>query len=235
MDELLRLEGAAFGYGARTVVSGVDLAVRAGDFTGIVGPNGSGKTTLFRGLLGLLPPQRGRVVRAGVAVGYVPQRESLDAIFPLSVREVVEMGAYGRLRGLRRLGRIEKALAGELLERVELREHERAPFASLSGGQRQRVLIARALMVRPALLLLDEPTSGIDRSAEAVIQKLLRALNAEGVAILLVSHQLGLVREEARRVLWVADGRVRAGAPRELLAPERLDRLFAGHGAGNGA
>jgi manganese/iron transport system ATP-binding protein len=216
--ELLRLEGAAFGYGGAPVIAGVDLAVRAGDFVGIVGPNGAGKTTLFRGMLGLVAPLAGSVVRGHRALGYVPQREALDAIYPLTVREVVELGA----------ARARRAEAAALLERVGLAGRGSAAFASLSGGQRQRALIARALMVRPELLLLDEPTSGVDRGAVVRILALLRELNAEGLAVLLVSHQLPLVREAVQSVLLVADGRVRAGAPDELLAPGNLDRLFAG-------
>lgn len=227
MSELLRLEGAAFGYGARTVVAGVDLVVRSGDFLGIVGPNGSGKTTLFRGMLGLIRPRAGTVLRFARSIGYVPQRDTLDPIYPLTVREVVEMGAYARLRGLRRLGRADRELAVGWLERVGLSEHAQAQFASLSGGQRQRALIARALLAAPQLLLLDEPTSGVDERASIRIVELLRELNAEGLAVLLVSHQLALVRESVREVLWVGDGRVRRGPPEDLLRTQVLTRLFS--------
>jgi manganese/iron transport system ATP-binding protein len=231
VSELLRLEGAAFGYGARTVIAGVDLCVRAGDFIGIVGPNGSGKTTLFRGMLGLIRPSAGRVVRDPRPVGYVPQRDTLDAIYPLSVRDVVEMGAFGRLRGLRRLDRAERALAGRWLERVGLADEADAVFASLSGGQRQRALIARALLVDPALLLLDEPTSGVDQHASAQILGLLRELSSAGLAVLLVSHQLGLLRESVRQVLWVGDGRVQLGSPEELLRAEPFVPMHSAAGA----
>ncbi|MFN0242462.1 MAG: metal ABC transporter ATP-binding protein [Planctomycetota bacterium] len=228
MSLLLRLAQASFGYGDRTVVSGVDLTIGAGDFVGIVGPNGSGKTTLFRGMLGLIAPLSGAVERHTAAIGYVPQRESLDSIYPLRVDEVVHMGAYGRLAGLRTLGRGERELARACLARVGLEDRATEAFASLSGGQRQRVLIARALMARPRLLLLDEPTSGVDRAAAAQILELLLALRREEqVAVLLVSHQLGLVRESVDDVLWVADGRVERVPARELLDPSNVDRLFA--------
>jgi ABC-type Mn2+/Zn2+ transport system ATPase subunit len=231
--ELLRLEHAVFGYQGRTILAGVELVVGSGQFLGIVGPNGAGKTTLFRGALGLIAPMRGRVVRARNALGYVPQREGLDPLFPLSVEEVVHMGAYGRLAGLRRLREPERALAHAMLGRVGLEEHARARFASLSGGQRQRVLIARALMARPRLLLLDEPTSGVDRAARRVILELLRELNAkEGLAILLVSHELTLLREAVREVLWVAGGQVERRPADELLRPENLDTLFSALSAG---
>jgi ABC-type Mn2+/Zn2+ transport system ATPase subunit len=228
MTVLLQLTDASFGYGGKPIVSGVDLNVDAGDFIGIVGPNGAGKTTLFRGILGLLPSLAGRMQRFTDAVGYVPQRESLDSIYPVTVDEVVEMGAYGRLTGLRRLAQADRELASACLERVGLTDMRREPFSSLSGGQRQRVLVARGLMARPQLLLLDEPTSGVDRTAQARILELLVDLNRrEGMAILLVSHQLVMVRETVRQVVWVSDGRVLHGDAHEMLKPENLDRLYA--------
>lgn len=224
---LIRLRAAAFGYSGKRIVSGVDLDIDAGRFLGIVGPNGAGKTTLFRGILGLLPVLAGSCERApGLVSGYVPQRESLDAGYPLSALEVVEMGAYRRLNALRRLVRGEREAALGLLERMGLRAEQHTPFSALSGGQRQRVLLARALLTRPDVLLLDEPTSGVDRGAQEQILRLLRELHREGLAILLVSHQLSLVRESVGEVLVVANGRVQCGDPRELLAPERLDALF---------
>lgn len=228
---LLAARGAAFGYEGRAIVSGVDLEVGAGSFFGIVGPNGSGKTTLFRGLLGLVPPLAGKVERRPGAIGYVPQRESLDALFPLRVDEVVEMGAYGRLRGANLLARGDRELVGSSLARVGMREHARDAFSSLSGGQRQRVLIARALMAQPRVLLLDEPTSGVDRGATRAILDLLRELNErDSLAILLVSHQIGMVRDVVERALVVREGRVVEGDPKVLLAAEALDALFATEG-----
>jgi ABC-type Mn2+/Zn2+ transport system ATPase subunit len=228
MSVLLRLEKAGFGYGGHPIVSGVDLQVQSGAFVGIIGPNGAGKTTLFRGILGLIPALEGRVERFENAVGYVPQRETLDAIYPLRADEVVRMGAYGRLRGLRTLPSSERDLARECLDRVGLLSRACEPFSSLSGGQRQRVLIARALMARPRLLLLDEPTSGVDRGAQAHILGLLSEMNrTQDMAILLVSHQIGMVREAVKSCLWVSGGTVRAGDPRVMLATEHLDELYS--------
>src|SRR5687767_11083355 len=134
MTTLLRLSKAAFGYAGKPVIGNVDLEVVSGAFLGIVGPNGAGKSTLFKGCLGLIPPLSGRVERFTDAIGYVPQREQLDSIYPLRVDEVVHMGAYGRLRGLRGLARAERELAERSLARVGLAELASSLFASLSGG-----------------------------------------------------------------------------------------------------
>jgi zinc transport system ATP-binding protein len=209
MPPLLTLRDASFGYGGRAVVTGVDLALDAGAFVGIVGPNGSGKSTLLRGVLGLIEPLSGHVERNARAIGYVPQRETLDAIFPLRADEVVHMGAYGRLRGLRGLRSSERERAWKCLERVGLAERASSPFASLSGGQRQRVLLARALMVEPDLLVLDEPTSGVDHESQEAIAEILHRLSSEGVtAVLLVSHDIEWVHAAAHSVRLVSEGRV---------------------------
>ena len=230
-EALLELQGAAFGYGRSPVVRDVDLVVRRGEILGIVGPNGAGKTTLFRGLLGLLRPLAGRVVRRATSIGYVPQREVLDALYPISARDLVRMGAYGRLRGLRRLSREDRRLAQECLARVGLEQRAGEAFADLSGGQRQRALLARALMARPDLLVLDEPTSGIDALAADRILDLLEDLaHREGLAVLLVSHQVELLRARVDRALLVSGGRVAAGSPADILASERLVRSFAAAG-----
>lgn len=233
MTALLRLEGAAFGYRRRRVLTDVDLEVRPGDLIGVVGGNGSGKSTLLRGMLGLVRPMAGRVTRAARAVGYVPQREGLDALYPLTTLEVVRMGAYGRLRGLRRLGREDRALAERCLDRVVLGPRAREPFASLSGGQRQRALVARALMVRPDLMLLDEPTSGVDvPAAEHILDLLTELARDDGLAVVLVSHQVDLLRCRVDRAAWVGGGRVTVGPAAELLAPGRLAAFVASGGRG---
>jgi len=139
----------------------------------------------------------------------VPQRETLDPVFPLSVREVVRMGAYGRLDRFGRLRREDLDLVCRSIERVGLADRERVRFSRLSGGQRQRALIARALVMRPQVLLLDEPTSGVDVPTQRVIVDLLRELNREeDLAVLLVSHQLEVTRAATQDVIWVCNGSV---------------------------
>src|SRR5205823_1561032 len=142
----------------------IAFTIERGDFTVLVGPNGAGKTTLLRGLLGLIPVLAGRIDyhfdRLASPPGYVPQRDSLDPIFPLSVFEVVLMGTYAKLSPLRRVRQRHRQLAARCLEQVGLAPLAKRQFWELSGGQKQRVLIARALAAEPEVLFLDEPTAG---------------------------------------------------------------------------
>jgi len=221
------IRGASFGYGARRVVEDVELEIAPGAFLAVLGPNGAGKTTLLRGLLGLLPPLAGVVRNEGVTLGYVPQRDRLDPVFPLTVLEVVSMGAFARRTRLRRVRPEDRRAAAESLRRLGLAELVDARFERLSGGQRQRALIARALLERPDVLVLDEPTSGVDGPSQELVLELLADLNGnEGLAVVLVSHQLAMTRV-AKDVLWVAGGRVRHVSAEERLAPSSLEDLFA--------
>ena len=206
---------ASLGYDGETVLRGVDLEVHAGEFVGLSGANGSGKTTLLRSMLGLLPLIGGRAGR-GIPpsrVGYVPQGAALDPCFPLRVDEVVAMGAYGRLHPLQRFPGGERKRVEAALERVGLAHLGRAAFFELSGGQRQRVLVARALNQDPALLLLDEPFSGLDRdSREAVLQGLVLINRQDRVTVVLSSHDSEILDRGCGRVVRLAGGRVHGGA-----------------------
>jgi ABC-type Mn2+/Zn2+ transport system ATPase subunit len=230
---LVEARGATFGYEGRAVVSGVNLTVHAGARVAVAGPNGGGKTTLFRGLLGLIPAQEGSVQRSTRRVGYVPQHEELDEVYPLTALEVVDLGALGRMRGAnrwwRRLSRDDQRASRAALADVGLEGCAHRTYADLSGGQRQRVLIARALTTDPELLFLDEPTSGVDRDAAHEITDLLERLaKSRGVAVVMVGHQLDALRSFADRALWVAHGSVTVGDADELLALESLSRLLGG-------
>ncbi|MCB9905279.1 MAG: metal ABC transporter ATP-binding protein [Planctomycetes bacterium] len=230
---LIEARDAAFGYDGAPVIAGVDLAVHAGERIAVVGPNGAGKTTLFRGLLGLVPPQGGVVERATRDVGYVPQHEQLDAVFPFTAREVVELGALGRFEGAnrfwRRITSASRELADRRLDDVGLLDKAAQSYADLSGGQRQRVLIARALMGDPRILFLDEPTSGVDRdAARRIVALLAQKSERDGVTVVMVGHQFDALREFASRAIWVAEGGVKDGPAAELLSPLSIDRLLSG-------
>src|ERR687884_652272 len=178
---LLRLQDVSLGYDGRAVLEHISFTIECGEFLALLGPNGAGKTTLLRGMLGLIPVLAGQIAygfdRSTSPPGYVPQREALDPIFPLSVFEVVLMGTYARLALLRPVGRRQRQLAAHCLEQVGLAGLADRPFWALSGGQKQRVLIAGALAVEPRLLLLDEPTAGIDPGAATAIMDLIAQLH----------------------------------------------------------
>ena len=228
---LLTLRDVSLGYDGRVVLEHLSFAVERGECLALVGPNGAGKTTLLRGILGLIPVLAGQIAygfdRSTSPPGYVPQRETLDPIFPLTVFEVVLMGTYGRLTLLQPVGRRQRQLAAHCLEQVGLADLADRPFWALSGGQKQRVLIARALAVEPRILLLDEPTAGVDPGAATAIMDLIARLNRDqDLTVVLVSHHLRLVRSLVRSVLWVEDGRISKGATEVMFAPERIMDIF---------
>lgn len=221
---LLTIENATFGYGRTPVIENANLEIGEKDFIGLIGFNGSGKTTLLRGILGLIRPQAGTVRRESAiqtSIGYVPQRGRLDDIYPLSVFDIVSMG-YHAVQPWYRFGRSQlKERVESSLSSVGMVELKHAPFSELSGGQQQRVLIARALCVQPRLLVLDEPTSGVDPVAEKTIGELLQRLNKEaGLAILLVSHKWRVIRQVATRVFRVHDRQLIGGTADRLMAEE---------------
>ena len=208
---LVSLQNVSIGYDATVVLRDVDLAVYPGELVGLAGPNGSGKTTLFRTILGLLNPLGGTLSRNCPLAnfGYVPQSAALDPQFPLSAGEIVEMGAYGRVRSYQVFPKEEKLRAGEALAQVGMRHVMRKSFFSLSGGQRQRVLIARALMVMPKIMILDEPLSGVDEeSRRSIGDVLIRLTREEGLAVFFSSHDLEMVTRVADKIVRVDDGKV---------------------------
>ncbi len=210
---MLTIEAADFGYEGRPIVHQASLAIRRGEFVILLGSNGSGKTTLLRGLLGFLPPLAGRVERKpSLRIGYVPQRETLDPLYPLSAFDVARLGTWRDLPFWRLAGRHERERTQQALAACRAEEFAGERYASLSGGQRQRVLLARALATDPELLLLDEPTAGIDPAAEEGILDLLSELRrARGLAIWMVTHHIHTTVGRADRTIVVSDGCVRAG------------------------
>jgi ABC-type Mn2+/Zn2+ transport system ATPase subunit len=208
---LVSLRDVSVGYDSAPVVKDVSLAIYPGSLIGLAGPNGSGKTTLFRAILGLLPVLGGSLSRSCPLsnFGYVPQSAALDPHFPLSASEVVEMGAYGRVRSYQFLPLKEKQRIGEVLDQVGLRQLAARAFFSLSGGQKQRMLIARALMVNPKIMILDEPLSGVDEESRRSIADLLHKLTREkGLAVFFSSHDLEMVQRVADSIVRIDKGRI---------------------------
>lgn len=215
---MAELSNVTLGYGGDPVLTGVSLRIMVGERIAVLGPNGAGKTTLLRGLVGLLAPLAGQVKGSSSRFGVVPQRERLDPIFPITTRELVLQGAIRRLGGWSRgYSQVDRARAEALLNELGLEPQTDRPLNHLSGGQRQRALVARALMSNPQVLLLDEPTSGVDRkSTEVILGQVDRAARKEGVASLLVTHDERGLHERVDRIWRVEAGTVRAeagGAP----------------------
>ena len=222
---LLTLAGVGYAYGSDPVLSGVNLTVRQGDFVGVVGPSGSGKTTLLRLLLGTVRPVGGTLTRApGLTLGYFPQLETVDWNFPVTVAECVLMGRPGR--GLPWPTRAERAAVARVLDRLGIGHLARRHIRALSGGQQQRMFVARALLRSPALLLMDEPTTGVDFTSRHDMLHLLGELNAAGTAILLTTHDLNGVAAHLPRIVALNRTVVAAGAPADVMTAAVLERTF---------
>lgn len=227
---LIEFRDAKFGYGRKIVLDRVTIDLRRGDLLGLVGPNGAGKTTLLRGLLGQLKPLSGEV-RWGSGqvprIGFVPQRENLNPLWPLRALDVVLMGRCalrGPLRGFTASDRAESLRA---LESTGIGELAERPVASLSGGQVQRTLLARALASHPDILVLDEPTTGMDLSGSTAMLRLIRTLHAERkLTVLFVSHDLNAVAAIATRLVLLHEGQVREGDAASILSPEVLGVVY---------
>jgi ABC-type Mn2+/Zn2+ transport system ATPase subunit len=228
---LIELRAVEVGYHREAVLPPVNLDIAAGAAIGIVGPNGSGKTTLVRTMLGLLRPIGGQIAfprDKRPRFGYVPQRASVDVSFPLTSYEVALMGRYGLTSAGRRPGPTDVERTREALRDVGALELAQRPFHALSGGQRQRVLVARALAAEPEILVLDEPTTGMDLPSEHSMLMLLRSFTRRGIAVVLISHQLGAVADHVEQLVVVAglEHPVAVGARAELLTSERLTKIY---------
>ena len=225
---LMTLHGVAVGYGRKPVLQGISLELRAGSFLGLLGPNGVGKTTLLKTIGGILPPIAGKITAAKneLHIGYVPQRESLDPIFLFSSLEVVLMGLCGRVGPGRPVTKPKRDWARDCLAKTGSADLERKRFSELSGGQKQRVLIARALANEPDLLLLDEPTVGIDLAATETILKVLAQLHTQGMTLLMVNHDFPALRRAVDEVIWIHEGATVQGRASEMLNREHLEKYF---------
>jgi ABC-type Mn2+/Zn2+ transport system ATPase subunit len=222
---LLALQGVHAAYGAVEVLDHVDLEVAPGELLGVVGPSGSGKTSLLRVITGTLRPSSGRVVRrSGLRLAYVPQVETVNWSFPVTVEECLLMARGGRVWPWR--SKAEQAEVDALLERLGLQGLGKRHIRALSGGQQQRVFLARALLVRPDLLIMDEPTSGVDVRTRHEIFHLLQELNHDGLAMLLTTHDLNGVAAHLPRLVCLNRRVLGDGPPRAVLTPAVLEQTY---------
>lgn len=214
---LITAENLSVRHGEAVVLTGVDFTLAPGEIVTVVGPNGSGKSTLIRALIGLEPAATGRVVRApGLRIGYVPQKLHIDAGLPMTVRRFLSLPR-----------RVSDAAAAAALARVGVPGLGPRPLARLSGGQFQRVLLARALLGAPQVLILDEPTQGLDQPGTAAFYRLIEEVRAEtGAAVLMVSHDLHVVMAASDRVVCLNGHVCCAGTPKVVSAAPEYRALF---------
>ena len=232
MTPLIEFQHATLGYGRKIVLQDVNFAINTGDYFGMVGPNGAGKTTLLRAILGTLKPLSGKVLLRGTTAeplrfGYVPQRDTIDHIMPYTAQEVVMMGRYRQIGIFRRPQKLDQEIVLESLQHVDIAGLRDRPFKDLSGGQKQRVLIARALASKPAVLILDEPTNGMDFSSKNSILELIHQLHEEDrLTVIMVSHLLDDMANYVKRLALVERNFFQVGEVDEVLNEKNLSSLY---------
>lgn len=217
MTAMVSLRSASFGYAGRAVVSEVTMDIKAGEVVGVLGPNGSGKSTLVKGLLGLNDHLGGEVALFGIPfdrfrdharVGYVPQRHTLSASVRATVTEIVAIGRLPRQGWLGRANDQDRRIIKESLAVVGLADRAGVDVSTLSGGQQRRVLIARALAAQPDVVIMDEPTAGVDLAGQEILTQVLARLAARGATMMIVTHELAAVRDVLTRIVQVNGGRI---------------------------
>lgn len=232
----ISLRGAAVRVGGRTLWSGVDLDVGAGEFVAVLGPNGVGKSTLVKVLLGILPASGDvrvlgeRPGQAGDRIGYLPQRRSFDASLRIRGIDVVGLGWDGDRWGIPLPGRRRKAAAARVAEVIDLvgaAAYAHRPIGQCSGGEQQRLLIAQALVRRPELMLLDEPLDSLDLPNQAAMATLVgRICREEGVTVVMVAHDINPILSRLDRVVYLAEGGAVEGRPDQVITSEILSGLY---------
>ncbi len=232
MTPLIEFHNATLGYGSNVVLKNVTFSINESDYFGLVGPNGAGKTTLLRAILGTLKPLSGEVHvgrNSGkqIRFGYVPQRDTVDYVMPYTVEEVVMMGRYRQIGLFGVPKKRDKHIVLESLRHVDIEELKHLAFKDLSGGQKQRTLIARALASEPDVLILDEPTNGMDLSSRSSILELIHHLHEhDKLTALMVSHLLDDVANYVKRIALVERKSFQVGDVDEILTAQNLSALY---------
>lgn len=231
----LRVRDLTVSYNRKPAIWDIDLSLPKGQLVGIVGPNGAGKSTLIKACLDLVPKVSGEVMIYGQSyhkerkrVGYMPQRESVDWDFPVSVLDVVAMGTYGQLGWLRCVSKRSKNLSMEALDRVGLADYANRQISQLSGGQQQRTFLARALVQNADIYFMDEPFSSVDAATERAIVELLKDLKRRGKTVVVVHHDLSTVSEYFDWTVLINMRVVSAGPTEEIFNQDNLRRTYGG-------
>ncbi len=227
-------------YDSKPVLNNVDLELPRGMLTAVMGPNGAGKTTLIKAMLGLIPTLTGSIIFPEIngkkpIIGYVPQSESLDRDFPVSVLDVVTMGCYGRLGWIKRPKKEDKDFAVEMLKKTGMAELAHRQIGQLSGGQQQRAFIARALAQRADIYLMDEPFKGVDAATEKAIIELLKELRRDGKTVVAVHHDLSTVSDYFDWVTLINMRVVANGEVKKVFTDENLNLTYRAAKAGGTA
>jgi ABC-type Mn2+/Zn2+ transport system ATPase subunit len=237
-EPIIRFDHASFGFPGVTALKDISLSINPGEFVGVIGPNGSGKTTLCKAVLGLMAPVEGHLHIFDCAcdelrchhrakIGYLPQKGVVDRNFPVTVLETVMMGRYGAMGLFRRAGRQDQDIALEALAHVGMDRHKDTALGHLSGGQQQRVFIARALAQQPKVLLLDEPTTGLDITTQHNVIELVQHLHEElGLTVLLITHDINMIRSRVDRLVLLKTRLFAAGPPADVLKPDILRQVY---------
>lgn len=235
---IIRFDYASFGFPGVVALKDLTLSIAAGEFVGVIGPNGSGKTTLCRAVLGLMAPLEGHLHIFDCAcdelrchhrakIGYLPQKGEVDRNFPVTVLETVMMGRYGAMGLFKRPGKADRGIAMEALAHVGMERHKDTALGQLSGGQQQRVFIARALAQQPQVLLLDEPTTGLDITTQHNVIELVEHLHQElGLTVLLVTHDINMIRTRVDRLVLLKTRLYAAGPPADVLKADVLREVY---------
>ncbi len=227
-NEIIKLDNVSIGYGKTAIVENISLSIYENDFIGIVGPNGAGKTTLLKTLLGNLKPIRGSISGRASRFGYVPQRDTVQPLLPYTVQDVVMMGRYSLMGVFRKPSGKDYAAVEASLVKVGISHLKNERYNDLSGGQRQRTLIARALAVEPDILILDEPTNGMDTPSHHSLLNLIASLHAETkLTILLVSHLLSDVANGVKKLVLIEKNFFQWGPIEEVLSEENLKKTYS--------
>ncbi|MCL4339262.1 metal ABC transporter ATP-binding protein [Patescibacteria group bacterium] len=234
---IIELKNISFSYGNELVVKDVNLEVHKGDYLGIIGVNGGGKSTLLKLMLGLLTPTKGHIYLydKGIKqfhdwskIGYISQQAAhIDPSFPMTVAEVVQMGRYPKLGLFHFPGKKDKEIVRRALDDVEMWRFKDRLVGDLSGGQQQRVFIARALAGEPEVIILDEPTVGVDVATQKQFYSLLQRLNRENnLTLILVSHELDVVAHEATEIAYINRSLIYWGLPGKFMKSQYFTTLF---------